>query len=134
MLASNLHSAKEVINRGTSRATILQIIDKKNDQNLSNSEIKQIKEAVEVVSKWDNIKKMGVSAIPAGDATAAFGRLDATIKAAGIHLVPVGELECFIKEVGNHGPIWVNKVLESYPDLDDTVYSKITDFVTELSL
>lgn len=126
--------SRETINRVSAKTAINTILDKSTDANLSTAEIKEIQETIKTASRWENIKKMGISAIPAGDATAAFGRLVKTIKAAGIHLVPVGELECFIKEVGNHGPTWVNNVLEKYPDLDDTVYSKITDFVTELRL
>jgi len=48
--------------------------------------------------------------------------------------VSVGELECFIKEVGDHGPDWTNKVLEKYPDLDDAVYAGIKEFVSSLNL
>ncbi len=126
--------SREKINRVSAKTAINTILDKSTDANLSTAEVKEIQETIKTTSRWENIKKMGISAIPAGDATAAFGRLDATIKAAGIHLVPVGELECFIKEVGNHGPTWVNNVLEKFPDLDDAVYSKIKEFITELSL
>lgn len=134
IIVSNLHSTKEVINRSSARTIILQILDNRSDTNLSKSEIDQIKNTVETVSKWDNIKKMGIPAIPAGDATSAFRCLDAALKSAGIHLVPVGELEYFIKEVGGHGPAWVNNVLEEFPDLDNAVYSKITEFVAGLNL
>ena len=134
IIVSNLHSTKEVINRSSARTIILQILDNRSDTNLSKSEIDQIKNTVETVSKWDNIKKMGIPAIPAGDATSAFRCLDAALKSAGIHLVPVGELECFIKEAGGHGPAWVNNVLEEFPDLDNAVYSKITEFVAGLNL
>lgn len=30
---------------------------------------------------------------------------------------------------GAHGPEWVNKVLEQYPDFSDAVYKDIIDFV-----
>lgn len=126
--------SRETINRVSAKTAINTILDKSTDANLSTAEIKEIQETIKTASRWENIKKMGISAIPAGDATAAFGRLDTTIKAAGIHLVPVGELECFIKEVGNHGPTWVNNALEKFPDLDNAVYSKITEFVAGLNL
>ena len=134
ILVSNLHSTRERINRSTAKTAIEQVLDGKADQNLSSEEIKQIQETVKTISKWDNIKKMGIPAIPAGDATAAFGRLNTVFKDAGIYLVPVGELECFIKEVGGHGPAWVNSVLEKYPDLDDAIYQSITGFIAELAL
>lgn len=134
ILVSNLHSAREKIDRSVAKTTIQQILDGKTDQCLSSEEIKQIQETVKTISKWDNIKKMGIHAIPAGDATAAFMRLNTVLKAAGIYLVPVGELECFIKEVGGHGPAWVNNVLENYPDFDNAVYNEIIEFVSELGL
>ena len=126
--------SREKINRVSAKTAINTILDKSTDANLSTAEIKEIQETIKTASRWENIKKMGISAIPAGDATAAFGRLVTTIRAAGIHLVPVGELECFIKEVGGHGPAWVNSVLEKYPDLDDAIYQSITGFIAELAL
>lgn len=59
--------------------------------------------------------------MPSGDATQAFDELNEILKQAGIFIVPVGELECFVKQVGGHGPDWTNKVLEKYPDLSDRV-------------
>ena len=133
-LVSNLHSPKEKINRSTVKEAIQQVLDGKTDQALSSEEIKQIQETIKTISKWDSIKKMGVSAIPAGDATTAFRRLNTVLKAAGIFLVPVGELECFIKEVGGHGPTWVNNVFEDFSDFDNEVYNDITKFISELGL
>lgn len=55
-------------------------------------------------------------------------------KANHIYMVPVGELEGFVKEVGKHGPHWVNEVLEKYPDLTDEVYSNAKSFVADVLL
>lgn len=49
-------------------------------------------------------------------------------------IVPVGELECFVREVGGHGPEWANTVLERYPNLDDAVYHRITEFIESMEL
>lgn len=49
-------------------------------------------------------------------------------------MVPVGELECFIKDIGGHGPEWVNDVLEAYPNLDAPVYDSIKDFIRSINL
>ena len=78
------------------------------------------------------MKKAGVVALPAGDATSSFRRIDALLKEKGVFIVPVGELECFIKEVGGHGPEWVNNVLEKYPELDNDIYKTITDFIKSI--
>ena len=34
------------------------------------------------------------------------------LEALGIFVVPVGELERFVKSVGGHGPAWVAEVLK----------------------
>ena len=135
IIVSQIHNCpRETINRLAARTAIIDLLDRSSDANLTIAEIKEIQETLKTVSKWENIKKMGVSAIPAGDATAAFGRLNTTLKSAGIYLVPVGELECFVKEIGGHGPSWVNNTLEKFPDLDNDIYSKISEFVAELNL
>lgn len=72
--------------------------------------------------------------LPAGDATAAYRRLNQILNDAGIYVVPVGELECFIKDVGGHGPEWTNKVLEQYPDLNDEIYTDIRTFIANMHL
>ena len=103
-------------------------------KNLSNKESETIKEAVSTISKWKTLKSSGISALPPADATSSFRRIDGLLKEHGVYIVPVGELECFIKEVGGHGPEWVNKVLVEYTNLDDEVYKTITDFITSMNL
>ena len=134
IIVSNLHSSKEKIARSTAKVNIDRVLDAKKDQYLSGKEIESIQNEVKVISKWKAIKSGGVASLPAGDATNAFRRLDNTLKAAGIYIVPVGELECFIKEVGGHGPEWSNAVLEQYPDLNDEVYSNIRNFIQGMNL
>lgn len=128
-IVSNLHSQKETINRKDFENTILRILNNSTKQILSKQEIKDISAELRIESKWDALKKSGVAALPSGDATIAFNELDKTLKKAGIFIVPVGELECFVKQVGGHGPDWTNKVLEAYPDLSDIVYEDIKKFI-----
>ena len=93
-----------------------------------------VQEAVSTISKWKAIKTSGISAIPAGNATASFNKIDKLLKDKGAYIVPVGELECFIREIGGHGPEWVNAVLEKHPNLDDDVYNTISEFVSAMNL
>lgn len=133
-VVSNLHSPKEKINRDAAKACIIQILNNSNSTDLSAKEIENIRDAISTVSKWVNIKKAGTSAIPAGDPAISFHKMEQLLRENQIYIVPVGELECFIKEVGGHGPDWVNKVLEQYPNLNHTVYSQITQFVRNMQL
>ena len=129
ILTANLHSQKEKINRVNAKNDINRVLEESNCDSLSTKEIKQIQDIVKTVSKWESIKHGGKQAIPAGDATNAYNRLESELKDHNIHLVPVGELEGFVKEVGDHGPDWVNKVLERYPNLDDAVYCSVCEFI-----
>ena len=132
MIVNNLHSIKEKINRSEAKARITTVLDSSRTENLSNNELKQIRDIIKPISKWENIKKSGKSALPPGDAMAAYTRLDSKLKELGIFIVPVGELEGFVREIGNHGPEWVNKVLETYPNFDANVYEIIKKFVSEV--
>lgn len=109
-------------------------MDVSENRELSNCEIKDIRSAISTISKWDALKSSGISAIPAGDATVAFKKLEQILRKNGIYIVPVGELEGFVKEVGGHGPDWVNKVLEKYPDLSTEVYAQVKQFISEMNL
>lgn len=133
-IEANLHSNKEKINRVSAKMTLESIINNSNDTELSAKEIKQIQEAVKIESKWSGLKKFGKNAIPAGNATNSFEIIDSVFRSHNIYLVPVGELECFVKSVGNHGPEWVNNVLEQYQDLDDPVYEEIRKFIQGIGL
>lgn len=134
ILVSNLHSSKEKINREYAKKNINAILDNSSEKNLSGKEIKELREQISTVSKWETIKKFGFNCVPAGDASGAIKNMNKALKENGIYLVPVGELERFITDVGGHGPDWVNEVLEKYPDLDNEVYSKIKKFIAELNL
>ena len=134
IIISNLHSAKESVVRSVAKSEITRILDGSTTKDLSGGEISEIRNVISTESKWKVLKTSGFRSLPAGDATAAYGRLNSALCKAGIHLVPVGELECFIKTVGGHGPEWVNAVLETYPDLNDVVYTDIHDFIAGMNL
>ena len=133
-IVSNLHSPKEKIDRTTAKITINQVLDSSTSKNLSNKESETIKEAVSTISKWKTLKSSGISALPPVGATSSFRKIDKLLKEHGVYIVPVGELECFIKEVGGHGPEWVNKVLVEYTNLDDEVYKSIMEFIASMNL
>jgi len=134
IIVSNLKSPKERIETATARRGIESVFESAADKFLSNSQIEAIRKEIATISKWKALKDAGCTAIPRGDATAAFGRLNQACKGNGIFIVTVGELECFVKEVGGHGPDWVNTVLERYPNLDHEVYSGVKNFISGIGL
>ena len=62
-------------------------------------------------SAWTEAKALGKAYIPNGNGSQAFERLQRKFKDKGFFIVEQGELECFVKSVGNHGPKWVSVVL-----------------------
>jgi len=133
-IVGNLHSIKENVKRSEATAVIGQVLGSSNSATLSKKEIETIREALKTVSKWASLKEFGIKAIPRGNATVAFDSMNTILKEHGIFIVPVGELECFIKEIGGHGPDWVNTVLEEYPNLDDPIYEDIKKFIQSIDL
>ncbi|MGH8362770.1 MAG: ATP-dependent nuclease, partial [Gammaproteobacteria bacterium] len=63
-------------------------------------------------SPWAHAKSIGKAFVPSGDSTQTCNRLLAKLREIGIFVVEVGELEGFFREVGSHGPSWVNEVLK----------------------
>lgn len=132
IIASNLHSSKEAVDKNKLLGMVSQIVNESENPNLSLKEINTIKAELKTESKWEALKRNGITALPSGDATVAFQKMNQVLRDVGIFIVPVGELECFVKQVGGHGPDWVNKVLETYPDLDDKVYDEIKKFIAQV--
>lgn len=133
-LSSNLTTPKSFVLRNEFKNSSENIINTSTDKNLSKKEIENLQKLLKTETKWSLVKKGGKDSIPSGDAYSAYEKIDSFLKNEGIYLPPVGELENFIKEVGGHGPEWVNKVLETYPDLNDRIYDKIKSFITDWSL
>lgn len=69
-------------------------------------------------SPWATAKEGGKAFVPAGQPTQAYERLLTTLQSVGIIVVEVGELESFVRSVGNHGRRWVNEVLKKDLALD----------------
>lgn len=134
IICSDVRSKRKDINRESAKVEIDKILDSSSSEYLTSSEIEMIRSVIKTESGWKAIKEYGVLGIPQGNASKAFEELDATLKNHGIFLVPVGELENFVRTVGGHGPAWVNKVLEQYPDLNDSVYGDIKKFIRKINL
>ena len=71
----------------------------------------EIQKALKKASPWTEAKEVGKAFIPSGNATQAFEKLQVKFIEKGLLIPEVGELESFVKSVGNHGPKWVSEVL-----------------------
>jgi len=81
------------------------------DRNLPKEKISEIQRILKKASAWSEAKEVGKAFIPRGDATQSFERMQTKLEEKGFLILEVGELESFAKNVGNHGPKWVNEVL-----------------------
>ena len=132
ILVKAIKNKKKSLDKQTFKENITNLLEKNTDRCVSDEDIKQIRSLLKSNSPWNEVKENGKSAIPSGDASERYEQLDSILKMNSIFLVPVGELECFIKSVGGHGPNWVTNVIEKYPDVNDSVYKSIKEFVSEV--
>lgn len=101
---------------------------------LNKKQLDKLKKTIFEHKGWSMVKKSGIRALPNGDSQEAIRDLNTALKQVGIHLPLVGELENFIPTVGGHGPSWVEDVINKYPDLNNTVYEEVKQFIKTLNL
>lgn len=77
---------------------------------IDDDEAKQIKASVSLKSGWKAIKRGGFRAFE-GDAEDAVQDVARVLREAGVHLVPVGELERWHPFGKLHGPQWAARAL-----------------------
>ena len=83
-------------------------------------------------TSWGAIKRGGKAALPQGQATQRFNRLQMFCGQAGLWIVPVGELEGFCKSTGRKGPTWVQQVVEERDLATDPELDPARQFVKQL--
>ncbi len=79
---------------------------------LSTEQAERARDVLKTRSGWDRAKESGAAALGSGNPTQAWQRLDVVFRSVGLFVVPEGELEGFVREVGGHGPSWVTEVHE----------------------
>ena len=102
------------------------------DDELTREKRSEIEKIFRKDTSWDNIKRAGEPAIPAGQATQKFQELQRLCKQMGLWIVPVGELEGFCKAIGGHGPAWVQQVIEQRDLAKDPDLEQARKFVREI--
>jgi len=109
-----------------------EIFDTINEKTMPKGKISEIGKSLKKASAWAHAKQVGKSFIPSGQATQAYERLIQNLKSKNVYIVEFGELESFVKSIGNHGPKWVNEVLAK--DLiNDPEIESARKFMEEIS-
>jgi len=83
------------------------------DATLTRNVAERLRRIVKLEDGWTRAKRGGLAVLPQGDAAEAGTRLLAALRAMGLHVVSVGELERWAPAVGGHGPAWVAAALEA---------------------
>lgn len=100
------------------------------ENTFSKDSINGIKNLLKKASAWSVAKAIGKAFIPSGNATQAFERIQKYSENVGLNILEVGELEGFVKSVGNHGPKWVSEVLNR--DLRDKEFETAKLFIKKV--
>jgi energy-coupling factor transporter ATP-binding protein EcfA2 len=87
------------------------IFDSISEKIMPKEKISAISKSLKKASAWAHAKQVGKLFIPSGEATQAYEKLIKNLKSKNVYVVELGELESFVKSIGNHGPKWVNEVL-----------------------
>ena len=77
---------------------------------------------------WEQIKKIGKAGFTA-DEPAAYEKVEAMCKSVGLFVVPVGEIEGFVKTINKEKKDWVYEVLEGYDLASDLKLRDAREFV-----
>ena len=90
---------------------IEEIFNSVTERIIPRNKISEIQKTLKKASAWAHAKEVGKAFIPNGDPTNAYDRIHIKLREVGLHIVEVGQLESFVKSIGNHGPKWVNDVM-----------------------
>ena len=126
----SLEDKRSLVSLDVLRSEIDAILEKSPDAFVHDNQVDELKKILPHGSRWRKLKEYGAECLR-GDQINHFKRIDGELRKSGIHLVRVGELENFVKEVTAHGPAWVNDVLERFPDFSDEAYGPVKEFVGE---
>jgi hypothetical protein len=90
---------------------------------LTDTARKKIQDALRTSSPWSTAKSVGMPFVSSGSQHQAATRLMESLERLGIFIVPVGELEGFLRTEGRHGPAWVanalKRDLKTDPELEE---------------
>lgn len=107
------------------------ILNSTSERIFPKSKISDIQKALKKASAWSEAKEIGKAFIPSGNASQAFERIQLKFIEKGLLILEVGELESFVRSIGNHGPKWVSEVLSK--DLkNDRELELARQFVSQL--
>ncbi len=91
----------------------------------------EIENVLKQTSAWSLAKQLGRGFVPAGTPTQQYNLLNQKLRALGIRIIEVGELERFCPSIGGHGPSWAIEAL-SKDLINDPELEPARQYVTEI--
>ncbi|GAB7041221.1 hypothetical protein JCM9533A_50710 [Catenuloplanes niger JCM 9533] len=108
-----IKSRMKYADKDFARFKITEILNNVDGDRIMPAQAAEIRSLITPSSGWKLFKSQG-KALLMGEAAAAYASLDSALKSIGIFLVPVGELECFHRDVPSKDKAaWLRQVLES---------------------
>ncbi len=92
----------------------------------------EIRDVLKRTNPWSEAKNSGKSYVPRGGPSSSLTELLAKCRAKGLHILEVGEIEGFDRSISDHGPKWVNQVLEKGGLKDNPDFEEARKFVRQL--
>lgn len=118
-----IESKKPELNANEVKKEIKDILDRITENIFPDSAKQSIQRIFRRSSPWAAAKTAGKSYVPSGQQTKAYNRLISNLKKLGIFVVEEGEMESFVRSIGDHGSEWVNEVIKldlaTDPELED---------------
>jgi energy-coupling factor transporter ATP-binding protein EcfA2 len=117
------------LDRSFAKQELLRILEGASTSKLRVSDVDRLRGVLKSPSGWTNAKNSGIAAVSPGDAAQSLARLLSAMGRAGLFVVPVGEVERFVKSVGGHGPAWLASVFEQNLHVDPELTAVARVFV-----
>lgn len=111
-------------------------IEQRGFDKIAKAQAKRISEDAKGIleNQWDALKHNGIDYIQDANVKSALERLIEAFNQLYVYPVKMGELENFVPQVVDHGPGYAMSVIEEYPDMGDSVYDKLREFVNSWGL
>ncbi len=112
-IKATVESSKNYLNAERFAREVTDLLAKvRGDKAVPKDTIRAFRDACTQASPWAEAKKRGIDGLPSGEPQVRARALIERLAAIGIFLIPSGEMEGFCRTIGNHGPRWVEQVLE----------------------
>tara|TARA_R110002126_G_scaffold28337_2_gene94167 strand:- start:7740 stop:9443 length:1704 start_codon:yes stop_codon:yes gene_type:complete len=98
------------LNASEFKDQVIKVVEAIEDK-VSDDHLKHLRELSKKTSPWKEAKEVGVAAVPRGDQSRNCEKLLEDLSDAGLHVVPVGELESFCRTIPGHGAAWATEAV-----------------------